>query len=366
MIPYFDYRPEYRRMQAEIDAAIERVLGSGQLILGAEVEGLERETAELIGVREAVGVNSGTDALILALRALDFGKGDEVITVNNAGVPPVAAIRAAGATPRFVDVDPRTLLLDPTALGQALGPRTRGLLAVHLYGQPAPMGPILRFASEHGLQVVEDCAQATGATYDGRPVGGLGVIGCFSFYPTKNVGAFGDGGLCATDDPGLAERLRMLRTYGFRAGDRHAHIEGLNSRLDELQAAVLRTKLQRLSETLAERRRLAGLYIDGLRGSAVQLPATGERGTHTYHLFVVRLRDRTRGLVSLQRAGIGYGIHYAEPVHLMEAYRFLGYREGQFPVSESACREVISLPLYPGLPDAAVKQTVQALVEASD
>jgi hypothetical protein len=237
MIPVFDFRPGYERHRAEFDAAIARVLASGQLILGPEVRAFEEEFAGYVDAALGVGVASGTDALVLALRALGIGPGDEVITVANAGVPPVAAIRAAGATPRFVDVHPDTLLLDPGGLERACSERTRCILPVHLYGHPVEMDAILDFARSRGLRVVEDCAQAHGARHRGKPVGGFGEIGCFSFYPTKNLGAFGDAGMCVTDDPKLAESLRMLRMYGFR-DDRHAHREGLNSRLDELQAAI--------------------------------------------------------------------------------------------------------------------------------
>ncbi len=365
MIRYFDYRPEYARLKREIDEAIARVIASGRLILGPEVEAFEREMAAQVGVDHAVGVNSGTDALILALRALDLEPDAEVISVANAGVPPVAAIRAAGAQPRLVDVDPDSLLIDPSTLERARSARTRCILAVHLYGQPAPLEPILRFAATHGLHVVEDCAQAHGATYDGKPVGGFGAIGCFSFYPTKNVGALGDGGMCVTHDPALAERLRMLRMYGFRDNERHAHCEGLNSRLDELQAAVLRTKLRVLDETIAERRRLAALYGEQLHGCSAKPTLSHPRGRHTYHLFVVRTPHRAEVVAAFERERIGYGIHYAEPVHRMKGYAFLRSPTGALAVSEAACREVLSLPLYPGLPDQAVERVVRTLRDAS-
>jgi dTDP-4-amino-4,6-dideoxygalactose transaminase len=364
VIASFDHRPAYLGHKAEIDAAIDRVLRSAQLILGPEVRAFEEEFAVYVGVSGAVGVASGTDALILALRGLGIGSGDEVITVANAGVPPVAAIRAAGATPRFVDVRPDSLLIDPDRLEDALTPRTRCVLPVHLYGQLAPMQPILDFAARHGLRVVEDCAQAHGARQLDRHAGSIGDAGCFSFYPTKNLGAFGDGGLLATGDPALEERVRRQRMYGF-AGDRHAHCEGLNSRLDELQAAILRVKLRYLDDAVAARREIASRYLQGLEGSACRLPTATSQGAHSYHLFVVRVPDRARVVEALDRAEIGFGIHYATPVHLMEAYGFLGYREGDLPVSEEAARAVLSLPIYPGLELDAVDRVVEVLRSAA-
>jgi len=363
MRPYFDYRPELRRLRAELDAAWARVLDSGQLVLGPEVEAFERELAGWLGAAHAVGTNSGTDALILALRALGIGPGDEVLTVANAGVPPVAAVRAVGAVPRFVDVDPRGLLLDPARLEAAWTPRVRCVLPVHLYGAPAPLEAILAFARARGLRVVEDCAQAHGTTYRGRAVGTFGDVGCFSFYPTKNLGAYGDGGACVTGDDGLAQALRMLRMYGFR-GDRHAHVEGVNSRLDELQAALLRVKLRHLDAAVRERRALAARYRRAL-GESPYAPAEGPaEGEAAPHLFVVRARDRARAQAALARAEIGCAVHYPEPVHCMEAYRFLGVARGALPVTERACDEVLSLPLYVGLAEEEVDRVTRVLLDA--
>jgi dTDP-4-amino-4,6-dideoxygalactose transaminase len=360
MITYFDYRPALLEIQGEVEQAIRRVLASGRLILGPEVRAFEEEFAAYVGLPAAVGVNSGTDALVLALRALEIGPGDEVATVANAGVPPVAAIRAVGATPRLVDVHPATLLLDPERAEAALTPRTRCIVAVHLYGQPAPMGALAELASRRGLRVIEDCAQAHGASYRGRHVGHFGDVGCFSFYPTKNLGALGDGGMCVTSDPELAERIRMQRTYGFR-DDAYAHCEGLNSRLDELHAAVLRVKLRHLDAALAARRAIARQYREGLEDSSCRPLEVDSEGEHAYHLFVVQAPDRDHLTRALDRAGIGYGIHYPVPVHLMEAYRFLGYREGDLPVAEAASEAVISLPLYPGLGSPDVDKVIETL-----
>jgi len=364
VIPFFDYRPLYRALKPEIDAAIARVLDSGHLILGPEVEAFEREFAAHIGVEHAVGVNSGTDAIKLALRALGVGHGDEVITVANAGVPGVAAIRETGATPRFVDVCRDTLLLDPGRLEGVLGPRVRAVLVTHLYGGAVPIEPVLDVARVYGLKVVEDCAQAHGTTWRGRPVGGFGDVGCFSFYPTKNLGAFGDGGRCVTRDAAIAGRVRALRMYGFHAGDGHAHVEGVNSRLDEVQAAILRVKLAQLERVVAERRRLAGEYLSALRGAPYGLPAPSEDEGHSYHLFVVRVHARDRTTAALREAGIGCRVHYPEPVHLMEAYRGLGPEAGSLPASERAAAEVLSLPLYPGLTGEQVRAVARALIAA--
>ena len=365
MIPYFDYRPGDRSIEAEIEAAIRRVRSSGRLVLGREVEAFEREFAAWVGAAHGVGVASGTDALTLALRALEIGPGDEVITVANAGVPTVAAICAAGATPRFVDVDGDGLLLDASLLKDAVNPRTRCLLPVHLYGRPVAMEPLLELAARRGLAVVEDCAQAHGARLADRHVGTFGDVGCFSFYPTKNLGAYGDGGMCVSADAGLAERLRRLRFYGFGKDDRHARIEGANSRLDEIQAAVLRVKLGRLDALLDERRAIADRYRTGLAGAALHLPSEPPQTRHAFHLFVVQSERRRALRAALEAAGIGSAIHYPEPVHRMEAYARLGYRDGDLPVSERASERVLSLPIYPGLERSAVDEVIATLSAAA-
>jgi len=365
MIPYFDYRPALAEMRAELDDAFARVLDSGRLILGAEVESFESEFGEFIGVPHAVGVGSGTDALILALRALGVGSGHEVITVANAGAPPVAAIRAVGARPRFVDVRPDTLLMDCSQVDNAITDATRALLPVHLYGQAVELDPLLRISREHGLPVIEDCAQAHGATVRGVPVGGFGDVGCFSFYPTKNLGAFGDGGMAVTRDAALAERIRELRMYGFR-GDLIAHREGLNSRLDELQAALLRVRLRHLPAANRRRCEIAAAYLNGLSDSALRLPVVAAENGHVFHLFVVRGRDRARLAGALSDAEIGYGVHYPQPAHLMEAYLPLGGKAGDLPVSEEASRAVLSLPIYPGLADSDVARVVQVVRAACE
>jgi len=333
-------------------------------VLGPEVAAFEREFAEYVGSPHAVGVGSGTDALVLAFKALEIGPGDEVITVANAGVPPVAAIRASGATPRFVDVQANSHVMDPDLLGAAITGRTRAILPVHLYGQPADLDAISRCASDRGLSLVEDCAQAHGARYRGAHVGGRGSFGCFSFYPTKNLGALGDGGMVVTGDAGRAEQLGMLRMYGYR-DDRHAHCEGLMSRLDELQAAVLRVGLSHLDESLAARRALAQQYQEGLADCGYGVPHEMEGTTHAHHLFVIETPERARVTDALKRAGIGFAIHYPEPVHRMEAYGFLGYGPGDLPVSEASATRVLSLPLYPGLARDDVERVIEVLRSAA-
>jgi dTDP-4-amino-4,6-dideoxygalactose transaminase len=343
---------------AAIEDAVRRVLASGHVILGPEVEAFEAEFAQYVGVAHAVGVASGTDAVTIALAALGIGAGDEVITVSNAGVPPVAGIRAAGATPRFVDIDPETLLLDPRRLEGAVTGHTRAIVAVHLYGQPIALDAVLAFAERHGLRVIEDCAQAHGARYRNRHVGGLGDVGCFSFYPTKNLGAYGDAGMCVTDDSQLAEDLRSQHQYGYGA-ERRSLVEGRNSRLDEIQAAILRAKLPHLDEAVAARRALAARYREGLAGLPFRHPAQTENGDHAYHLFAIEAPNR--GLLSrtLSNADIGHGIHYEWPVHQMEAYRDLAHSE--LLITEQACERVLSLPLYPGLSEAAADRVLEVL-----
>jgi len=361
MIPFFDYRPEYFRHAEEIRRAIARVLESGRLILGPEVEAFESEFAAVMGAAGAVGVASGTDAIELALRALGIGAGDEVIAPANAGVPPIAAIRASGARPVFVDIDPTSLTLDPAAVAAALGPRTACILAVHLYGSPAALEALLAVARPAGVPLVEDCAQAHGARLNGRPVGTFGRLGCFSFYPTKNLGAFGDGGIVVGNDPDLLARVRRKRVYGWREGTRISRTEGKNSRLDELQAAILRVKLPHLAAVNAERRALAARYSELIDGAPGESVTPGPGSEPVFHLYVVRCVERSRWTAALQSAGIGYGVHYEQPVHTMEAYAFLGLGRGALPQTETACDSVLSLPLYPGLDEAVFERLRVAL-----
>ena len=361
MIQAFDCRDAYLRHKAEIDAAIARVLNSGQFILGPELEAFEVEFAQYIGARHAVGVASGTDSLILALRALDVGAGNEVITVANTAVPTISAIRAVGAVPRFVDVCPDRLLIDPDQIAAAIGPRTACILPVHLHGIPADMLRIVEIARRHAIPVVSDCAQAHGASINGQHVGTFADIGCFSFYPTKNLGALGDGGLCTTNRADLAARIRSLRFYGFE-DDRIAHRDGVCSRLDELQAAILRVRLRYLNADQATRRGLAGLYSKLLQGTDCRLPDELESTRHSFHQYVIRSPERKILTDALDRAGIGYGIHYPVPVHLMPAFEWLGGRIGDLPVTEQAAQEVLSLPLHPGLVEDDIRCVAAVLL----
>lgn len=361
MIPLMDCAAAYRADREAIDAAVRRVLLSGTLILGPEVEAFEAEFAGYVGSSFAVGVASGTDALALALRALDVGAGDEVVTVANAGIPVAAAIRMVGAEPVFVDVLADTLLMDPAAAAAAITARTRCLVVVHLYGQIADLDALRAVADRAGVPLIEDCAQAHGARRGGRHAGTAGAIGCFSFYPTKNLGAFGDGGACVTDDRALAERLRRLRVYGVDAAGR-AVADGVNSRLDELQAAILRAQLGRLDERIAARRRLAARLDAGLRRSVVE-PLARRAAEDAYHLYVVRSPERSRVTRRLDAAGIGWKVHYPVPLTKMPAYRA---RTAALPVTEAACGEVLSLPLYPSLREADLERIAAALEDASD
>jgi dTDP-4-amino-4,6-dideoxygalactose transaminase len=350
----------YEALKPEIDGAIARVLDKGRYILGDEVRAFEAEFAAYCGVRSGVGVGSGTEALHLALRGCGIGPGDEVITVSHTAVATVAAIELCGATPVLVDIRPETYTMDPGRLEAALTPRTRALIPVHLYGRPAAMEAITAFAREHGLRVIEDCAQAHGAGLHGRRVGSWGDLACFSFYPTKNLGALGDGGMVVTDDAELADRVRLLREYGW--AERYvSHIAGLNSRLDELQAAVLRVKLRRLDGDNAERGRLASAYDEGLAGTGVATPQRPPDATHAYHLYVVRSAQRDRLKAFLESRGIAALVHYPVPVHLQPAYRGRLPGGDRLPETEKAAREVLSLPLFPGLGRDELNAVIEAV-----
>jgi len=360
MIPFFDYQPYYVEHQVEIDAAIAGVLASGQLILGPQVSRFEEAFASYTGANHGIGVNSGTDALTLALRTLGIGPGDEVITVANTAVPTVAAIRAVGALPKFADILANSFVMDPESLANTVTDRTKAIVPVHLFGHPAPMNEIMAIASQHDLRIVEDCAQAHGAHYQGQHVGTLGDIGCFSFYPTKNLGAFGDAGMCVTNNEQSAAQLRQQRMYGFN-GDQHAHCEGLNSRLDEIQAAILSVKLNTLEDNVQQRRQLATLYQAGLRDLCCTLPEESTDVRHAYHLYVIRCPDRDEFTRRLDQAEIGWSIHYRLPIHLMEAYQFLGYQAGDLPVTETAAGEILSLPIFPELGKTRIERIIDIL-----
>jgi dTDP-3-amino-3,4,6-trideoxy-alpha-D-glucose transaminase len=360
-IPLVDLKRQYASIKGEIDTAVARVLEGGWYILGREVAAFEQEFAAYCDVAHAVGVGSGTDALHLALAACGIGPGDEVITVPHTAVATVAAIELAGARPVLVDVDPARYTLDPDQLEAAITPHTRAVVPVHLYGCPADLGPIMGIAQRHGLFVVEDCAQAHGALYQGQRVGSWGHIAAFSFYPTKNLGACGDGGMVTTNDPDLAQRARLLRQYGWQA--RYiSSLKGLNSRLDELQAAILRVKLHYLEAWNERRRRLAHLYDERLAESGVVTPQEPDDVTHVYHLYVVRHPRRDELRAFLRERGIGSLVHYPVPVHLQPAYRDLGHEAGTLPSAEAAAREVLSLPLCPELSEEEVARVADAVI----
>jgi dTDP-4-amino-4,6-dideoxygalactose transaminase len=353
MIPRADVHAQRAALRGELDAAIERVMDSGRFILGREVEAFEAEFAAYCGSDHCVGVASGTDALRLALTACGVGPGDEVITVSHTAPATAFAIELTGATPVLVDVDAATYTMDPERAAEAIGPRTRALVPVHLYGQCADLTALQRLAAEHGLWLVEDAAQAHGARWGEARAGATGQAGCFSFYPTKNLGAYGDGGAVVTRDAELAAKLRLLRDYGRTDGDRHAMVAG-NSRLDELQAAILRVKLAHLDEGNAARRRLAAGYAERLADVPLRLPVADARGEHVYHLYVAATPSRDALRADLGANGVGTGIHYPVPVHRQPAYDGRQLRFG-LGVTERSAAEVLSLPMYPELsePDAA-------------
>ena len=350
-VPFQDLPLQIANLRAELDPAMAEVLRHGQFILGPEVVSFEQAWAKFCGVRDAIGVGSGTDALQLTLRALGIGAGDEVITVANSFIATAEAISYAGATPVLVDCDREHFLVDPDAVAAAITPRTRAIMPVHLYGQPANMGALLTLAEKHGLAVIEDAAQAHGATLkDGRACGALGRAAAFSFYPGKNLGAFGDGGAVTTSDEALARQLRLLRNWGAIVKYHH-EVQGYNSRLDTLQAAILNVKLRHLAAWNERRRIAAGWYREALRDCAgLALPVEAPWcGRHVYHLFVVRILERDRDAVAraLGERGVQTVVHYPIPIHRQKAYASLGLREGAFPEAELAARTVLSLPMFP-------------------
>ena len=360
MVPFLDLGAATAEIRFELDEAIGRVLASGRYVLGPEVEAFEREFSTFVGTDHCVGVGNGLDAIELALRALGVGTGDEVIVPSNTYVATWLAVTRLGA--RAVPVEPNleTYNLDPDRIADAITPRTRAIVAVHLYGQPADMDSLRIVASKRGLWLVEDAAQAHGAAYKGRQVGGLGDAAAWSFYPTKNLGALGDGGAVTTNDPSVADRVRILRNYGSRTKYVN-EIRGVNSRLDELQAAVLRVKLPLLHEWNQRRRRIAARYLDGLRGAALGLPSTAPGVDPVWHLFVVRSNARDRLQEHLAKNDVQTLIHYPIPPHQQAAYADLGYPVGAFPIAERIHRECLSLPIGPHLTDDQVGAVINAV-----
>ncbi len=362
-VPFFTHTREFEAHHTQLLAAVEECLRSPSLILGSHVRTFEERFAASCGCTHGIGVASGTDAISLALRALHIVPGDEVITVANTAVPTVAAIRMAGAIPRFVDIDPETFLMDVTKMKAAITEKTRCILPVHLYGNAVPMHEMLSLAEKYKLKVIEDCAQAYGTLFEGKPVGSFGDVGCFSFYPTKNLGAWGDAGMCVTKSEELASRIRSLRMYGY-AEERVAEREGVNSRLDELQAAILLVKMQYCAADLKKKRAIAARYDEALKKSSLKKPHTTNGAEHAYHLYVVLAEDRAQFQKKLKETGIGTLIHYAFPIHLMPAYKFLGYKKGDLPVTEEACNHILSIPLFPYLTEGEVAKICQALASS--
>jgi dTDP-4-amino-4,6-dideoxygalactose transaminase len=362
-VPYLDLKAQYQSIKSEIDAAISAVLESSQFVLGAEVAAFEREFAAYCGTAECIALNSGTSALHLALLAAGVGPGDEVITVPFTFVASVAAVIYAKARPVLVDIDPRSFNMDPAAIEAAITPRTKAILPVHLYGQPADMDPIMEVARRRGLVVVEDAAQAHGAKYKGRPAGSIGGIGCFSFYPTKNLGAYGEGGAVTTNNTEFAKTVRMLRDWG--QDRKYHHVQrGYNYRMEGFQGAILRVKLRHLERWTEKRRAIARQYSELLAGCGVELPVEMAWARHVYHVYTVRAQDRNGLQSGLQAEGIHTAIHYGLPAHLQPAYADLGYGKGSLPRSEAAAEQVLSLPIYPELSDRAIGKVAQAVRKA--
>lgn len=347
-IPLNDLQAQFSSIKPEVMAAIEGVLDSMHLFLGPQNQLFEQSFASYCGCEYGISVSNGTDAIALALRACHIGPGDEVITVSHSFIATVEAIAQVGATPVFVDIEPDTYTMDWRQLEGALSERTRAIIPVHLYGHPAEMQPILDFAREHGLRVIEDASQAHGATYRGRRVGSFGDIACFSLYCSKNLGAYGEAGICLTSDAELAETMRMLRDHGSRVRYQH-EIMGVNARMDEIQAAILNVKMAHLDDWNAQRQAHAHLYSEQLRDVVEALPVVRPDASHVFYVYVVQVRERDRVHTYLSQQGIGSGIHYPTPIHLQPACQHYGYTRGMLPVTEAVCERIISLPMYPEL-----------------
>jgi dTDP-4-amino-4,6-dideoxygalactose transaminase len=362
VVPFLDLTRQYKRIEEEILSATKKVYEKGRFILGEEVSVFEEEFSHYCGVRYGVGVDSGTDALQLALKAVGVGEGDEVITVAHSFIATALAISQTGAKPLFVDIDPETYTMDPNALEQFLRHRKKkgerqkikAILPVHLYGHPAEMDAIMDIADRYQLTLIEDACQAHGAEYQGRKVGSFGLLSCFSFYPTKNLGGYGDGGMVVTDDKKLFEKLRLLRCYGEKRKYEHV-LKGGNNRLDEIQAAILRVKLKYLDQWNEERRKRVLIYKKMLEHTGVICPTEKEQAKHVYHLFVIRTKKRNPLQTFLKEKGIGTLIHYPIPIHLQKAFRELGYRRGDLPLTEQYAREVLSLPFFPEMTESEIE-----------
>ena len=362
-VPLVDLKAQHAVIAAEVQAAIDNVMSNTDFILGADVADFESEFARYCDAEHCVGLDSGMSALELGMRAMGIGAGDEVITPAGSFIASSSAISFTGATPVWVDVDRKTYNIDPALIEAAITPRTKAIMAVHLYGQPADMDRILAISRKHDLPVIEDACQSHGARYKGRRTGSMGAFGAFSFYPAKNLGAYGDAGALTTNDAELAEKVRMMRNYGQREKYDHVYL-AWNRRLDTIQAAVLRVKLRHLDRWNELRRTIASLYGELLHDSGATLPYISPEVEHVYHLYVVEVDGRERVQSELGAQGISTGIHYPVPIHLQEAYREAGFGPGSFPVTESAAKRVLSLPMYPELTEDGVRRVAAALGQA--
>jgi dTDP-4-amino-4,6-dideoxygalactose transaminase len=362
VIPFIDLRAQYHSIKGEIDAAVLGVLESCQFTLGSEVAKFEEEFAAYTGSTFAIGVNTGTSALHLAHLAANIGPGDEVITVPFTFVATVAAIHYTGAKAVFVDIDPRTYTIDPARIEAAVTRRTKAIIPVHLYGQAADMDPIMAIAKKHQLVVIEDACQAHGAEYKGKRAGSIGDFGCFSFYPGKNLGAYGEGGLVTTQNGDFNHTIRMLRDWGAEKKYQHV-LKGYNYRLEAIQGAVLRVKLKYLEKWTDARRAVAARYDAAIAGSGIVMPQEMEYARHVYHIYAIRTLGRAKWQQALHDKGIQTGIHYPTPVHLLPAYADLGYEAGRFPHAEAAANEVLSLPMFPELRAEQADEVIRAVLE---
>lgn len=348
-----------KTINKEVNNAIKRVLLSGQLILGNEGEKFENNFAEYIGVNYAIGVNSGTDAIKIAIRALGIQPADEIITVSNTAVPTISAIRECGVIPKFVDIKP-DFNIDEDKIEQIITKKTKAILPVHLFGNPCNILAIFKIAKKYQLKVIEDCAQAHGATYGKKKVGSFGDLGCFSFYPTKNLGAYGDAGLITTSNKQLADKCYQLRKYGMKK-EYYSVLEGYNSRLDEMQAAILNVKLKYLDQWNSKRSQTAKFYLNEIKNPNIVLPIINNIENHVFHLFIVRVKYREKFIDYLNKKGIGYGIHYPYPIFLQKAYRFLNYKKNDLPITYQFSKEIVSLPLFPELTYSEISYLVKRL-----
>lgn len=360
-VPFGDLSRQYKKYKKEFDGIISGVFKKGSFILGENLKSFEGNFAKYLGANHAIGVANGTEAIFLALKAVGAGDGDEVITVSNTAIPTISAIDATGAKPVFVDIEEKTFNIDPSKIESAITSKTKAIIPVHLYGNPCNMEKIARIAGKYKLKIIEDCAQAHGAEYKGKKAGTFGDCGAFSFYPSKNLGANGDGGMVVTNNGELAEKIKLLRNYGF--ADRYNSVlRGYNSRLDEIQAALLDFKLIRLDEWNKRRRQIAERYMSELGKLPIIIPSIFPEHKHVFHLFVIRIEERQKFLEFMSASGINLIIHYPIPIHLQPAYEFLNYKRGSLPVTEKVSEEILSLPIYPELEEKEISYIIAKII----